>query len=169
MKSIDKLRKNLRQYANPEKAKFFPRFFKTDPGEYGEGDKFIGVTVPNMRKIAKQYSTSSFLDIETLLCSPIHEERQVAIIILTYKFAKADEKLKKRIYDFYLSHTKQVNNWDLVDSSADKIVGGYLLDKKDKTILTKLASSKNLWEKRIAMIATYQLIKKRKNTKTHLK
>lgn len=162
---LNNLKADLKKLADPQKAKFLPRFFKTGPGEYGEGDKFIGVTVPNTRIIAKRYGNLSFSDLKLLLTSPIHEERLCALLILVEQFKKADEKNREKIYKFYLASTKYINNWDLVDLSADQIVGGYLTDKP-RDILTKLAKSPNLWERRIAIIATFNFIKQKDATWT---
>ena len=158
MNKITQLKKNLNELANPVKAKFFPRFFKTGPGEYGEGDEFIGVTVPNMRLVAKRYQGATLKDLQELLNSKIHEHRLTALIILVGKYKKADDKEKKAIVDFYLRNTLNINNWDLVDLSACYILGEYYLDK-DKAILYKLSRSKNLWEKRISIISTAWFIK----------
>jgi 3-methyladenine DNA glycosylase AlkD len=155
---LDKLRAEMKRQSSPARAKSSQWFFKTGPGQYGEGDKFIGITVPALRTVAKSFAGLSLVDIKKLLYSKIHEERLIAVFILGLQFAKADHKLQDQIVRFYLAHTKQINNWDLVDSSADRILGQYLLDKP-KNILYKLAKSKNLWEKRIAIIATYQFIK----------
>lgn len=155
---LNALQNDLQKLATPEKAKALSWFFKTAEGQYGYGDQFLGVTVPEQRGIAKKYKDLPLEEIQKLLSSKFHEERLVALFILVLQFQKANENLKKKLYEFYLSHTEYINNWDLVDSSADRIVGEYLLDK-DRSILTKLAKSKNLWEKRIAMIATYQFIK----------
>jgi 3-methyladenine DNA glycosylase AlkD len=149
----------LRPLANPQKALILQRFFKTGKGEYGEGDVFLGLTVPQVRSVAKQFQDISLKEIKQLLHSKIHEERLLALIILVNQFKKADEKLQKELFDFYLANTKFINNWDLVDLSAEYIVGGYLLNRS-KTILTKLANSKLIWDKRIAIIATFQFIKK---------
>jgi 3-methyladenine DNA glycosylase AlkD len=153
--------KALNKASNPEKAAFSHRFFKTGTGQYGEGDVFIGLTAPQLRTIAKAYYLNSTLkDIRKLLQSPIHEFRLAAIFILVMKFQKTrDEKIKKEIADFYLENTLYVNNWDLVDSSAEKILGAFLFDK-DKSLLYHLAESENLWEQRIAIIATFYFIKK---------
>ncbi len=159
---LSSLKKDLRKYVNKEKALFYPRFFKSGKGEYAEGDWFIGVTVPLSRKVAKKYKDLSFEDLNMLLQSPIHEERLVSLLILIHKFNNVNQKEKEKLYNYYLSSTKYINNWDLVDLSADKIVGGYLLGKKDRLILVKLAKSKNLWERRIAVIATFQFIKEKK-------
>lgn len=164
--SLVALRKALRAAADPKKAAFSPRFFKTGKGEYGEGDKFLGVTVPEMRKIAKAYRDLPLEDIETLLFSPIHEERLLSVILLANRYPKSDLKGKEEIYRFYLKNAKRVNNWDLVDSSAHKIVGAHL-EGKDDAILDKLAKSKNLWERRIAIIATFHFIHKGDCSKTY--
>lgn len=151
--------KELTGLKDPLKAEFLLGFFKTGKGQYGEGDIFLGITVPKQRQIAKRYVNLSLSDIQTMLNNKIHEFRLVALFILVYKYTKADEKGRKEIADFYLKNTKKVNNWDLVDSSAGYILGEYLADK-DKSILYKLARSENLWEKRIAIIATQGFIRR---------
>jgi len=150
------LKKDLNTLGNPDQVKPLERFFKTGEGEYGEGDKFLGVSVPDQRKIAKRYQDLSLDDVQKLLDSRIHEHRQVALIILTHQYKRSKDK--KKIADLYLKNTKNINNWDLVDISAPKILGDYLLDK-DRSVLYKLAKSKNLWEKRIAILSTYAFIK----------
>ncbi len=158
---IEDIKKELQKYINPEKAVHYPKFFQAYEGGYGEGDKFIGVTVPNQRKVAKKYyKTISIKDVEKLLQQDIHEYRQTALFILTYKYEKSEETgRKKEIVDIYISNTDYINNWDLVDSSAYKILGDYLFDK-DKKLLYKMANSSNMWEQRIAIIATLNFIKK---------
>jgi len=156
--SLAQARKDLRSHADKQKAAFFPAFFKTGKGEYGEGDKFLGVTVPQNREVAKKYLGLSLKDIDTLLKSSWHEDRLLAVIILTEQFARGDQAQNKRIFDFYLAHTERINNWDLVDASADRIVGAYLMGK-DLRVLDRLAESKLIWERRIAMIATHQFTK----------
>jgi len=156
---LSDLKKDLKKLADPQKAKFYPRFFKTGPGQYSEGDKFIGVTVPNIRAVVKKFQLLSIADLKTLLKSPIHEERLCSLLILVDQFGNGDKKDKDKIYNFYLSSTKYINNWDLVDLSADKIVGEYLQDKP-RDILLKLAKSKDLWERRMAVVATFSFIKK---------
>ncbi len=156
MKASDVI-KDLQKISNPEKAKILQRFFKTGKGQYGEGDIFLGITVPEQRRIAKKYKALDLNEIQKLLLSKIHEHRLTAILILTYQFLESKEKITK----FYLKNTKYINNWDLVDLSADKILGEYLIDK-NKDILYKLAKSKNLWEKRISIIATFNFIKNNK-------
>lgn len=149
---------DLKKLANPEKAAFFPRFFKAGPGEYGEGDQFLGVIVPDQRKIAKKYKGLELPEIKKLLHSPIHEHRLTALFILVNQFQKGDEKQKKEVYEFYLKNKCHVNNWDLVDSSAHKIVGVYLKDK-DRSILYDLAQSPSLWDRRIAMMSCFTFIR----------
>jgi len=148
--------KEIRKYGDKEKAVNLSRFFKTGKGEYGEGDKFLGLTVPTCRILVKELIDISDKDLENILTSPYHEERLIALLILVKRFENAkDEKIRKEIYSYYLSRTKYINNWDLVDLSAPKILGKYLVDKKDREkILLKLAKSKLLWERRIAVLAT---------------
>ncbi len=158
------LKADLKKIATPKKAKASLWFFKTGKGEYGEGDKFIGVSVPEQRKIASKYKNLSLVDISQLLKSKIHEERSVALFILVKNF-QTNESNRSNIFAFYLKHRKFVNNWDLVDSSADKIVGAYLI-QKDKFVLNKLAVSKNIWDRRIAIVSTFYFIKNNKFEET---
>ena len=153
------LEKELKSHENPEKKKVLQRFFKTGKGQYGEGDVFLGITVPQQRAICKKYDLD-FEDIERLLHSEIHEFRLCALLILARKFEKADKKGRGRIVKFYLENAKRINNWDLVDLSSHEILGEYLVDKKDRKILYKLAKSQNLWKKRIAIVSTYALIRR---------
>lgn len=163
VQTLNGLKKDLRRAANPEKAAFFPRFFKSGPGEYGEGDQFLGVTVPLQRQIAKQFKDLPLKEVEKLIMSPWHEERLTGLFILTSQFARGDETHKKIIYEFYMAHTKYVNNWDLVDSSAHLIVGPWLDGRPEKMkTLQKLAMSKLLWDRRIAMLATFHYIRRGK-------
>lgn len=161
---LARLRVELTGLKNLEKAKILAGFFKTGKGEYGEGDVFLGITVPQTRTIAIKYKDLVFSDIKKLLQSKIHEERLIALLILVHKFEKGSDEVKENVFEYYIQYTKYINNWDLVDLTADKIVGGYLLDKP-RTILLRLAKSKNLWERRIAMIATFQFIKEQKEYK----
>lgn len=147
----------LRRETNAEKATFLARFFKTGKGQYGEGDVFLGLSVPQQRKIAQSYTHLSLNEIQSLLKSEIHECRFTALEILVMKYEKASLPEKKEIYEFYVKNARLVNNWDLVDTSAPHIVGDYVLDKKKDVLLT-LATSDNLWEKRIAIVATLRLI-----------
>lgn len=154
----DDVKKELSLYADFEKAVILQRFFKTKKSEYGEGDIFLGVIVPNTRKVAKKFLDLPILEIKKLLYSKIHEERLCALLLLVEKFYNADDKGRKTIYEFYMKNARQANNWDLVDLSAPRIVGMYLLDKP-KGILYKFAKSKNLWEKRISILSTFWFIK----------
>lgn len=151
--------RELKKKANKNKAELLARFFKTGKGEYGEGDIFWGINVPTQREIAKKFIDLSLSEIQKLLKNPVHECRLTALLILVYKYEKADDKTKGRVYNFYLKNTKHINNWDLVDVSCHKIIGAYLYDK-DRSILYKFAKSKNLWEKRIAIISTFNFIAK---------
>jgi len=154
------VRRELKKRTNAEKAAFFPRFFKSGPGEYAEGDKFLGVIVPDQRKIAKQYRDLPHNELDKLLNDPYHECRLTGVLILVGQYEKArDVETRQHLLDYYLSRTDAINNWDLVDSSAHKIVGAWLLDRKDRRLLDRLSGSKNMWEQRIAMVATYTLIK----------
>ncbi len=149
--------KELQNLASPEKAKFADRFFKTGKGEYGEGDHFLGIMVPETRKVAKKHKNLSLTEIKTLLNNKFHEARLCALLILVQKFPKEPEK----IYKFYLKNSAKINNWDLVDSSADKIIGAYLYaNPSQKPIIYKLVKSKNIWEKRISIISTFYFIRK---------
>jgi 3-methyladenine DNA glycosylase AlkD len=159
MGMLTSFRKELQALGSLEKAAESARFFKIGPGQYGEGDTFIGVTVPEVRGLTKRYSDFSLRALEMLLTSSIHEERLSALIVLDGQFDRGDDETKRAIYDFYLSHTKWINNWDLVDSSAEFIIGPWLADK-DKKILEQLARSPLIWERRIAMLATFDYIKK---------
>lgn len=155
--SVQRVKQALRSQFDAKKAIILQRFFKTGKGEYGEGDVFLGLTVPQVRSIAIQFKTLSSSGIEKLLASIIHEERLTALFILVYQFQKGDEIVKQAVYEFYLHHTKWINNWDLVDLSAPKIVGSYLLHKPKKILYT-MAKSQSLWERRIAIMATFTFI-----------
>jgi 3-methyladenine DNA glycosylase AlkD len=150
--------KRLEALADKEKSKVLQGFFKTGPGQYGEGDIFLGITVPVLRKFAKELQGVSVNDAKSLLKSAIHEERLLAILLLVQAYSLGSDSLKKNIYTFYLKSTKYINNWDLVDLSAPKIVGNYLQDKSRKP-LVMLARSRDLWKKRIAILATFHFIK----------
>ena len=160
MNDIKELELRIQKSANDSKSKILQRFFKTGKGEYGEGDIFLGIIVPEQRKIAKEFCNLNNDELEKLLDSEIHEKRLIALLILINKFKKADEKIKKEIFDLYLkkANENRINNWDLVDLSSHQIVGGYLFDK-DRSILYNLANSSNLWEKRISVISTFAFIR----------
>ena len=155
---LSELIKELQEARNPEQAKALQRFFKTDKGEYGEGDFFLGIKLPILRGIVKKYSGLNLIHLQKLLDSKVHEHRQAGLFILVNKFKKASEQEKGNIFNFYLKNTKNINNWDLVDLSSHKIIGEFLIDKK-KDILYELANSDLLWDKRIAIISTAAFIK----------
>jgi 3-methyladenine DNA glycosylase AlkD len=156
---VANLYNELKAVSSKERAEAGAWFFKTGPGQYGEGDKFIGVTVPNQRKIAKRIEKDfSIHDIAESLDSPWHEERLTALLILVIKYKKSSLEQKDEIALFYLDNAEKVNNWDLVDSSAPYILGDWLLDK-DKKVLYSLCRSDNLWEKRISIITTLNFIR----------
>lgn len=157
---LEELRRELREASDPAKTGFLPKFFKAGPGQYAEGDQFLGVTVPRQRALAKKYQSLWLGDIEKLIQSPWHEERLTGLFILVNAYRQAGQADRQQIYNFYVAHTDRINNWDLVDSSADKIVGAHLENSPYKMkVLSALAKSDNLWERRIAMIATYHYIK----------
>lgn len=157
--SLSELRKELTNEKNSEQVKILQRFFKTGKGEYGEGDIFYGIKVPVTRTIAKRFVELTFNELKILLASEVHEERLAAGLILVENFNKANEKEREKIYRFYLTNRKGINNWDLVDLTAPKIIGTYLLNR-DKKILFDLAKSKNLWDRRIAIISTLVFIRR---------
>jgi 3-methyladenine DNA glycosylase AlkD len=144
---------------NPAKAAFFPTFFKTGKGQYGEGDVFLGISVPDVRILAKKYRDAPLLDIHGLLESQYHEARLLGLIILTLQYDKADAKGRERVVDFYLKNLHAVNNWDLVDSSAHRILGEHLLTR-DRSMLIKFAKKDHLWTQRVAIVSTYAFIRK---------
>ncbi len=152
------LEQALRNVADPERAAFSARYFKTGKGEYGEGDVFLGIPVPVWRKIALQHRHLALTDIQKLLESKIHEHRAAALEILAAQYKRADEKLRNQIVKFYLSNTRYINNWDLVDGSAPPILGEHL-KSHSRAILNKLSRSSNLWERRIAIISTMRLVR----------
>ena len=152
----------LQFLSTPEKRDFLPYFFKTGKGQYAEGDQFIGVVVPDSRKLVKEYWQKATLDdVQEILKSEFHEMRLVALLILVTKFEKSkDEKEKKTLVDFYLKNTKYINNWDLVDLSCYKLLRRYCFENQKDDILRELSNSDNMWEKRIAIVATMYHIKK---------
>ena len=158
---IDLIKKDLEKKSSPEKAKILQRFFKTGKGQYGEGDLFIGVTVPEIRRIANKYKNIKLSEIQRLLDSKIHEHRVTGLIILVKQFEKSQAKERDEIFNFYIKNFKNINNWDLVDLSSHHIVGFYLLDNTKKIdLLYQWAKSDNLWVRRIAIISTYEFIRK---------
>lgn len=153
------IRRDLKLASAPERAEASAWFFKTGPGQYGEGDKFYGVRVPQTRQIVKQHAPLSLGEIRKLLLSPWHEERLAACILLVGLYQNGDDKIRQDVFDFYLAHTKHINNWDLVDTSAGYIVGPQV-ENTDFGILKELATSDLIWDRRIAMIATLHYIMK---------
>jgi len=156
--TIQDIQKRLKKLGNKQHAAISQRFFKTGPGEYGEGDKFIGIRVPVLRALVKEYADLSVAQILILLRSHIHEERLLALLLLVDSFSQGDDAARTSIFELYLKHTEFINNWDLVDSSAEHIVGAYLMDKS-KAVLYRLAESVNLWERRIAIMSTFHFVK----------
>ncbi|MCX5699108.1 MAG: DNA alkylation repair protein [Candidatus Omnitrophica bacterium] len=155
--SLKKLKFDLLKYSDKKKAKILLRFFKTGPGEYAQGDIFLGITVPMLRILSKRYQSLTFNETLQLLKSRIHEERLLSLLILILKYHKVGLSEKRKIYKAYLNYSKYVNNWDLVDVSAKHIIGGYLKDK-DRAPLYKLARSDSLWKRRIAILSTFHFI-----------
>jgi len=157
--TLKQLKKEIGKLKNPAKAKLLARFFKTGKGEYGAGDKFLGIVVPEQRKLVKKYwKEIEISEVLKLLPSQFHEERLIALLLLVKKFKTGSESEKEKIFKAYLKNTKYINNWDLVDLSAPRIVGAYL-ENKERKILYQLARSKSLWEKRISVLATFWFIK----------
>ncbi len=155
--------KDLNEASDKAKSVTLARFFKTGPGEYGEGDRFLGVTVPKQRIIAKKYQDLPFSEVKKLLISPWHEHRLTGLLILTYRFSVSEMAQKREIFDFYLVHTERINNWDLVDVTAPGIVGEYLVESgSDSGLLRRLAKSQSLWERRIAIVSTFAWIRRGK-------
>jgi 3-methyladenine DNA glycosylase AlkD len=156
--ALSSVRRDIRKVARRERAKSNSWFFKTGRGEYGAGDRFLGVTVPQLRTIAREYRNMPLKYVVRLLQSPWHEERLLALLIMVGQYVRADTQTRQTIHRLYLRNTTSINNWDLVDSSAAQIVGAHL-ETRDRRTLRRLARSKSLWERRIAMIATYHYIK----------
>jgi len=159
---VNEIKNDLAELAIPKKAAFLPKFFKTGKGEYGEGDLFLGVKVPDQRAVAKEYYLQLNLkEIGELLQSPYHEHRLTALFMLVFKYEKTKEiDVQAEIADFYLNHLKYINNWDLVDSSCYKILGRYAFDTQNDDLLRKLSLSEAMWHKRIAVVGTMYYIKK---------
>ena len=156
--AVEHLHKKLQQLQNPEKAVTLQKFFKTGPGEYGEGDIFWGITVPELRKLASNFQDISENAVVQLLESPIHEQRMLSLLIIVRRFQNGDKNEKKQLYELYMKHIQFINSWDLVDMSAGPIVGAYLMGKS-KAPLYRLARSNNLWERRISILSTFYFIR----------
>jgi 3-methyladenine DNA glycosylase AlkD len=157
--SLKSLRADFRQLGNPDDVPNLQRFFKTAPGEYGEGDRFLGIRVPETRKAVKRFRAESLRSVTALLGSPYHEERLLAALLLVDKYERGDEEMQKRVYEIYMGNRAGLNNWDIIDSSAHKIVGPWL-DSRSRTPMYELVDSDSLWDRRIAIIATYYFIRK---------
>jgi 3-methyladenine DNA glycosylase AlkD len=155
---VDDIRRRLQDLADKKTAKILQGFFKTGPGQYGEGDIFIGIKIPPLRKLAVEFQDAPLKTVETLLKSKIHEERTLALMILVRQFARGDEERRERIYNFYLKQSRYINNWDLVDGSAPYIVGPFLW-KRDRRQLYVLARSASIWERRMAILSTLYFIR----------
>jgi len=155
----------LRKLGSKEKAQIAQRFFKTGPGEYGEGDVFVGVRAPELRGLAKEFQDLTPEEIRILLRSEIHEERALALLILVRNCTRGDQREQERIYKLYMRHLRFINNWDLVDVSAEHMVGAYLRERSKKPLYA-LARSKNLWERRISILATFHYIKRNEFSET---
>jgi 3-methyladenine DNA glycosylase AlkD len=156
--AVKEIRSRLHKLGDRQKAQFLQGFFKTGPGGYGEGDIFLGIRVPEIRELSSKYKTLTTQETLPMLRSPIHEERLLALLLLIRAFSKGDDPVRKQIYRIYLDNTQSINNWDLVDISAPHIVGAFLIDKSKKP-LCQLAKSNNLWERRIAIMATFHFIR----------
>jgi len=156
---LARLERKLRQLEDPQTALFLRSFFKTGPGEYGDGDLFRGIRVPLLRKLAKENQHLTLAETKRLLRSAFHEDRLLALHILTRACLRGDELLSERIFNLYINNTQFINNWDFVDFSAPHIVGGYLWDK-DRELLYRLAQSRHIWERRIAIMATFHFLKR---------
>ncbi len=159
MARLQEIRQKLDDLADPRRAAVHQRFFRTGPGEYGEGDRFLGIRVPLLRTLAREFRDLSLPETTKLLSSPIHEERFLALLIMVLKYRAGDENERETLYRLYLDSTRYINNWDLVDTTAEHIVGDYLRER-DRSALRKLAVSTSLWERRIAILATFHYIKR---------
>jgi 3-methyladenine DNA glycosylase AlkD len=152
------IQQQLRKFGSPEATAQAARFFKMGPGQYGEGDIFLGLSAETMHRLSKEHDGLSLRELRLLLRSPVHEDRSLALLILVRQAVKGDSGVKEKIYKLYLAHTRYVNNWDLVDASAREIVGGHLADKS-REALVRLARSRNMWERRISIVATHYFIR----------
>jgi len=157
-KTVNQIRKAMRRLGSKERAELSQRYFKTGPGQYGEGDIFLGLNASELKALTIEHQALAMDDVLLLLESPVHEERMLALLILVRAYSKGDETTKKRIYETYLANTRFINNWDLVDASAHYIVGRYLIDKSRKPLYA-LARSSSLWERRIAIVSTFWFIR----------
>lgn len=157
--TADDARERLHALASPEQAATAQRYFKTGPGEYGAGDRFIGVRVPQIRALVRELAAMPLADIKRLLTSAIHEERVLALLLMVRQYERGGEQLRQRLFELYLANTRHINNWDLVDCSAEYVVGAHIADG-DRSLLERLARSESLWERRIAVLASRTFIKR---------
>lgn len=156
---LSELKNTLQTFANPERAAVSVRYFRTGPGEYGEGDVFLGASVPQVRQVARKFQHLGPGELHELLESPLHEHRLVALLVLVSVFKKAGIQARREWCEFYLAHLHRVNNWDLVDVSARDILGEFLLNL-DRSLLDDLAATDHLWSQRVAIVATHAFIKR---------
>lgn len=156
--ALRQLKKQIKALADPDQAAQLQRFFKTGPGGYGEGDRFLGLRMPQLRKLIRGHLEMPLKEVAQLLHSPIHEHRMAALLILTHRYSKAPMEQQVEIYRFYMGNTGWINNWDLVDVTVPHIVGAHLMTRSRK-VLYRLAKSENLWERRISIIATLHFIR----------
>lgn len=163
--TVQGARQTLRKHANPRKVVVLQRFFKTGKGEYAEGDRFLGVTVPHVRAVARQFRALPLADVLRLLHSPMHEERLLALVMLVRRFQRGEAPIRQRIVRAYLQHRRHINNWDLVDTSAEHLLGPMLLHGQ-RRVLDRLAASQRLWDRRIAVMSTFHLIRHGRFTET---
>ena len=154
---VKRVEKELRRRSSPARAKALKWFFKTGPGQYGEGDRFLGLTMPQIRQLARECDDLTLTDIEALLESPWHESRSLAVVLLAHRYPRSDVAAQRAIYDLYLRRADRINNWDLVDISAPNVVGAHLL-ARSRAPLHRLAKSRDLWERRIAIVSTAMFI-----------
>lgn len=163
MNTVQKVVKELKVASSPERAKILQRFFKTGPGEYGEGDVFLGIKVPQIRSVVKKYRGIGSREVRKLLSSKFHEVRMAGVLLLVEDMRKADVNARKNIFETYLKNRNGINNWDLIDLSAPTVVGEYLLSApKEKIVIKKLSEEKNMWSRRIAILATFAFIREGK-------
>lgn len=153
------IERDLMEAARPDKVEVLASFFKSGRGEYGEGDVFIGVSVPDNRRVARRHLDAGLDDVRRLLQSPVHEVRLCALLVLVEQYRRGDAARRREIYDFYLTVTDRINNWDLVDLSCQYIIGPQLMDGGDRSVLVMLAASESMWRRRIAVVSTLWMVR----------
>lgn len=153
------IERDLMEAARPDKVEVLASFFKSGCGEYGEGDVFIGVSVPDNRRVARRHLDAGLDDVRRLLQSPVHEVRLCALLVLVEQYRRGDAARRREIYDFYLTVTDRINNWDLVDLSCQYIIGPQLMDGGDRSVLVMLAASESMWRRRIAVVSTLWMVR----------